>query len=159
MTNPDERLSRQDEFLDAVAAFLQRNAFGIALIVPVVFIAVVPIGSASVLVLLVIYLGEAILYAVMRRGDGAGRGVHSGPSRGCRPSPAFWRRSSSSEASSDSGCQASPCRSSRSSRSRWESAPSPGCGVRDLPEPRRRHHGPRESDNPDHRSDRWLHGL
>jgi hypothetical protein len=76
MTDPDGRPSRQDAFFDSFAEFLQRNAIGIALIAPVVLVSQIPIGgSAQVLALLVIYLGEAILYAFMRRGAPAGRGV------------------------------------------------------------------------------------
>ncbi len=82
MTDPDEPPSRQDAFFDSVAAFLQQHAFAIAFAAPIFVVALLPIGSAAVVVLFVIYLGEAIVYALMRRGDPAGRGVRAGPGPG-----------------------------------------------------------------------------
>ena len=45
----------------------QQNAFLIALLVPVLLVSVLPIGSGQVIVLVLLYLGEAIVYAIRRR--------------------------------------------------------------------------------------------
>ena len=82
MTDPEESLSRMDAFFDSLGEFLRKNAFAIALIAPFVVIAVLPIGSAAVLVLLVIYLAEAMLYVFMRRGHRDGPRDRSGPGVG-----------------------------------------------------------------------------
>ena len=46
--------------------FAQQNAFRIALLVPVLLVSVLPIGSGQVIVLMLIYLGEAVAYAIRR---------------------------------------------------------------------------------------------
>ncbi len=85
MSDQDERPSREEAFYESAAAFLKQHGFLIALLAPIVFISLAPVGSAAPLLILVTYLGEAIVYAAiqrLRRGDPLGRGVRSGPGPG-----------------------------------------------------------------------------
>jgi len=85
MTDQDEGPSREEAFYLAATAFLKRHGFLIALVAPVVFVSLVPAGAAAPLIILLTYLGEAIVYAAIqrvRRGDPPGRGVRSAPGPG-----------------------------------------------------------------------------
>jgi hypothetical protein len=84
MTDPEEEPSREEAIYSIVFAFLKRHGFAIALIAPLGLISLVPMGSAGVLVVLVIYLGEAIVYsAIQRKGRSApSDGIRSGPGPG-----------------------------------------------------------------------------
>ena len=85
MTDQHEGPTREEAFYEAATAFLKRYGFMIAIAAPIVFISLVPVGSAAPLVILLTYLGEAIVYSAIqrvRRGDPPGRGVRSGPGPG-----------------------------------------------------------------------------
>jgi hypothetical protein len=85
MTDQGEGPSREEAFYEAATAFLKRYGFMIAIAAPVVFVSLVPVGAAAPLVILVAYLGEAIIYSAIRRagrGRETGRGVRSGPGPG-----------------------------------------------------------------------------
>jgi hypothetical protein len=85
MTDQGAGPSREEAFYEAAAAFLKRHGFLIAVFAPVVFVSLVPVGAAAPLIILLAYLGEAIVYAAIQRagrGDPAGRGVRSGPGPG-----------------------------------------------------------------------------
>ena len=58
---------REDSAYATIAAFLRRYGLWIALLAPLAIISIVPLGEASVLFVVVIYLGEAIVYAAVRR--------------------------------------------------------------------------------------------
>jgi hypothetical protein len=76
MTGRDNKHSREDAVYGTMAAFLRRHGFLIAAAAPLVLITLVPMGPASVLVVVLIYLGEAIVYAAVQRRR---RGLRSGP--------------------------------------------------------------------------------
>ena len=85
MTDQDEGPGREEAFYEAATAFLKRYGFMIAIAAPVVFISLVPVGAAAPLIILLTYLGEAIVYSAIqrvRRGDPPGRGVRSAPGPG-----------------------------------------------------------------------------
>ena len=58
--------SREDSLYETIAAILRRYGLWIALIAPLVLISIVPMGQAGVLLVVLIYLGEAIVYAAVR---------------------------------------------------------------------------------------------
>jgi hypothetical protein len=58
--------SREDSLYEAIAAFLRRYGLWIALLAPLALISIVPMGQAGVLLVVLIYLGEAIVYAAVR---------------------------------------------------------------------------------------------
>lgn len=85
MTDQGEGPSREEAFYAAATAFLKRNGFLIAVAAPVVFVSLVPAGTAAPLIILLAYLGEAIVYGAIKRagrGDPPGRGIRSGPGPG-----------------------------------------------------------------------------
>jgi hypothetical protein len=57
---------REDSMYATLAAFLRRYGVWIALLAPLAFISIVPMGSAGVLLVVLVYLGEAIVYAAAR---------------------------------------------------------------------------------------------
>ena len=71
MTDGGEGQGREEAFYEAAAAFLRRNGFLIAVFAPVAVVSVVPAGTMGPLIILLAYLGEAIVYAAIKR---AGRG-------------------------------------------------------------------------------------
>jgi hypothetical protein len=76
MTDPEIETSREDAFYADVVSFVRRHSFMIALIAPLVLLWLFPMGSGGVLLILVIYLGEAIAYGAMQR---VRRGRYPGP--------------------------------------------------------------------------------
>ena len=57
---------REDSTYATIGAFLRRYVVHIALLAPLALISVVPMGPAGVLLVVLIYLGEAIVYAAVR---------------------------------------------------------------------------------------------
>ncbi len=59
-----------DELIEQIGrgalTFVRQNAFWFAVVVPVVLVSVLPIGSGQAVVLVFIYLVEAIAYAIRR---------------------------------------------------------------------------------------------
>jgi len=85
MTDQGEEPTREEAFYAAATAFLRRHGFLIAVAAPVVFVSLLPVGTAAPLIVLLAYLGEAIVYGAIRRarrGDPPGRGVRSAPGPG-----------------------------------------------------------------------------
>jgi hypothetical protein len=76
MTGRDERPSREDVVYGTIAAYLRRYAAWIVVLAPLALISLVPMGPAGVLVVMVIYLNEAIVYAAVRRRR---QGIRKGP--------------------------------------------------------------------------------
>jgi hypothetical protein len=58
---------REDSISTTLAAIIRRYGVWIALLAPFALISVVPMGPAGVLLVVLIYLGEAIVYAAVRR--------------------------------------------------------------------------------------------
>jgi hypothetical protein len=72
MADPPDQLTREDAIYAAIDAYVRRNAFGIALVAPFLLVALLlpDGGGLNVLLVLIIYLAEAIAYAGMRRRQG-----------------------------------------------------------------------------------------
>jgi hypothetical protein len=70
------RSSREDSLYETIAAFLRRYGLWIAMLAPLAIISIVPMGQAGVLLVVLIYLGEAVVYAAVRRGR---LGMRKGP--------------------------------------------------------------------------------
>src|SRR4051812_22160349 len=67
--------SREESAYATIARFLRRYSIYIAMLAPFALISVIPMGQAGVLVVVLIYLGEAIVYAATeRRRQGTRRG-------------------------------------------------------------------------------------
>ena len=58
--------SREDSVYAAIARLLHRYGLWIALLAPFALISIIPIGQAGILLVVVIYLGEAVAYAAAR---------------------------------------------------------------------------------------------
>ena len=58
--------SREDSLYETIATFLRRYGLWIALLAPFALISIVPMGPAGFLLVVLIYLGEAIVYAAVR---------------------------------------------------------------------------------------------
>jgi hypothetical protein len=85
MTDQGDEPTREEAFYAAATAFLKQHGFLIAVAAPVVFVSLLPVGTAAPLIILLAYLGEAIVYGAIRRagrGDPPGRGVRSAPGPG-----------------------------------------------------------------------------
>ena len=78
MTGRNGKPSREDAVYEVVAASVRRYGFAIALVAPFLLISLVPMGEAGVLLVVLIYLGEAIVYAALRS-KRMGRGAGPGP--------------------------------------------------------------------------------
>jgi len=70
------RSTREDSLYETIAAFLRRYGLWIALLAPLAIISIVPMGQAGVLLVVLTYLGEAIVYAAAR---GRRLGTRKGP--------------------------------------------------------------------------------
>lgn len=76
MTDPPERQTREDAVYASLFAFLKRYGFFIAVVAPPFLLTPVVEGPAFVLIVATIWLGEAIVYAAVRR---KAQGARSGP--------------------------------------------------------------------------------
>jgi hypothetical protein len=76
MTDPDEEPTGEDAVYASLFAFVRKNAFLIALIAPPLLLSLLVKGEGVVLLVMLAYLGEAIVYAAVRRRR---TGVRSGP--------------------------------------------------------------------------------
>jgi uncharacterized membrane protein len=85
MTDAGREPDREDVLYTRLFSYLKQNGVVIALAAPVVLVWILPIGPAGVLVVPLIYLGEAIVYAAAQRKR---RGVRPGPGAGLQ---ALWR--------------------------------------------------------------------
>ncbi|MEP6639393.1 MAG: hypothetical protein ABJC39_08595 [Chloroflexota bacterium] len=76
MADPPERPTREDAVDASLFAFLKRYGLFIAIGAPLIILSPVVKGGVFVLVVALMWLGEAIVYAAVRR---RGRGVRSDP--------------------------------------------------------------------------------
>jgi hypothetical protein len=70
MTGPTSKPNWQDALDSRILALQGRSGMAIALAAPLVVISIAPMGQAGVLVAALMYLGEAIVFAVRRRTGG-----------------------------------------------------------------------------------------
>jgi hypothetical protein len=66
MTDPEGRSYEEVIYAVAVALF-SRHGFAMALLAPLVIISLIPMGPVGVLLVVVIYLVEAIVYVAIQR--------------------------------------------------------------------------------------------
>jgi hypothetical protein len=76
LTDPQDKPTREDSAYASRFGFLRRNGFLIALVAPLFLLSLVVKGPEFILLVAVIWLGEAIVYAAVQRRR---RGVRAGP--------------------------------------------------------------------------------